>query len=136
MNNVDDFNEVSHAPKNHRKRNAFKSVAKHAFTFVAIATTITATSAPPAFAAKAAAEEVVEHLHTGQKIANFFRSFGIPDLGVLAIISAMPVVELRGAVPVGVWMGLPITTVLPVCVLGNMAPIIPLLFLLRNEKLK
>ena len=36
----------------------------------------------------------------------------------------------------GVWMGLPITSVLPVCVLGNMAPIIPLMFLLRNDKLK
>mmetsp|Transcript_37546 Transcript_37546/g.81055 ORF Transcript_37546/g.81055 Transcript_37546/m.81055 type:complete len:157 (-) Transcript_37546:196-666(-) len=48
----------------------------------------------------------------------------------------MPVVELRGAVPVGVWMGLPITHILPVCVLGNMAPIIPLMFLLRNDKLK
>mmetsp|Transcript_42997 Transcript_42997/g.43614 ORF Transcript_42997/g.43614 Transcript_42997/m.43614 type:complete len:448 (-) Transcript_42997:146-1489(-) len=33
-------------------------------------------------------------------------------------------------------MGLPLTTVLPACVLGNMAPIIPLLFLLRNERLK
>jgi hypothetical protein len=33
-------------------------------------------------------------------------------------------------------MGLPITQVLPVCVLGNMAPIIPILLLLRNDKLK
>ena len=77
-----------------------------------------------------------EHLHLGQKIANYFRTFGLPDEAILAIISALPVVELRGAVPVGVWMGLPITTVLPVCVLGNMAPIVPLLFLLRNERLK
>ena len=52
------------------------------------------------------------------------------------MISAMPVVELRGAVPVGVWMGLPIVKVLPVCVLGNMCPIVPLMFLLRNEGLK
>lgn len=80
--------------------------------------------------------KAAEHLHTGQKVANFFRGFGIPDLGVLAMISALPVVELRGAVPVGIWMGYPITTVLPICVLGNMAPIIPLLFLLRNEALK
>jgi hypothetical protein len=90
-------------------------------------------------AASAAAKKgaaAAEHLHTGQKVANFFRGFGIPDLGVLAIISALPVVELRGAVPVGIWMGYPITTVLPVCVLGNMAPIIPLLFLLRNDTLK
>ena len=90
----------------------------------------------PAWAAKATTAPAVEHLHTGQKVANFFRGFGIPDLGVLAIISALPVVELRGAVPVGIWMGLPITTVLPVCIAGNMAPIVPLLLLLRNDTLK
>ena len=33
-------------------------------------------------------------------------------------------------------MGLPISTVLPVCILGNMLPIIPLLLLLRNDGLK
>lgn len=87
-------------------------------------------AASPAWAAGA------EHLHTGQKVANFFRSFGIPDLGVLGIISALPVVELRGAVPVGIWMGYPIQTVLPVCVVGNMAPIVPLLLLLRNARLQ
>lgn len=88
----------------------------------------------PALAA--AGSTAGEHLHTGQKVANFFRKFGIPDLGVLAIISALPVVELRGAVPVGIWMGQPIATVLPVCVAGNMAPIVPLLYLLRNPTLK
>ena len=87
----------------------------------------------PAFAAKAAAEE---HLHIGQKIAQYFMSFGFPKWAVLATISAMPVVELRGAIPVGIWMGLPISKVLPICVFGNMVPIIPLLFLLRNEQLK
>jgi hypothetical protein len=91
----------------------------------------------PAFAAKAkAAAETVEHLHTGQKIANFFMTFGLPNWAVLATISAMPVVELRGAIPVGIWLGMPITRVLPICVFGNMIPIVPLLFLLRNEKLK
>jgi len=83
-----------------------------------------------------AAASTTETLHVGQKIANYFRGFGIPDVAILAIISALPVVELRGAVPVGIWMGLPIATVLPACVLGNMAPIIPLLFLLRSEKIK
>jgi hypothetical protein len=90
----------------------------------------------PAFAKAAAVAPVVEHLHTGQKIANFIMSFGLPQWAVLAIISAMPVVELRGAIPVGIWLGMPITKVLPICVLGNMTPIIPLLFLLRNDKLK
>lgn len=92
-------------------------------------------NAAPAFAAKAV-EPAVEHLHVGQKVAKYFQSFGIPDIGVLALISALPVVELRGAVPVGLWMGLPISTVLPACVIGNMIPIVPLLFLLRNEKIK
>lgn len=32
----------------------------------------------------------------------------------------MPVVELRGAIPVGVWMGLPLAKTLALCVLGNM----------------
>lgn len=119
-----------------KKTAHMKSIAKAALSFVVIASTITSVASPAYAQAAKATEEVVEHLHVGQKIANYFRSFGIPDLAILAIISAMPVVELRGAVPVGVWMGLPITHVLPVCVLGNMTPIIPLLFLLRNDKLK
>jgi len=95
--------------------------------------TLTLLTSNPAFAAK---KEAVEHLHTGQKIANFFIKFGLPKWAVLSTISAMPVVELRGAIPVGVWMGLPIQQVLPICVIGNMVPIIPLLFLLKNESLK
>mmetsp|Transcript_13419 Transcript_13419/g.15168 ORF Transcript_13419/g.15168 Transcript_13419/m.15168 type:complete len:630 (+) Transcript_13419:39-1928(+) len=90
----------------------------------------------PAFAAKKTATETIEHLHTGQKIANFFMQFGLPKWAVLCTISAMPVVELRGAIPVGVWMGLPIQQVFLTCVVGNMIPIVPLLFLLKNESLK
>lgn len=86
--------------------------------------------------AASAAAATTEHLHIGQKVAGYFKSFGLPDLAILAIISAMPVIELRGAVPVGLWMGLPITKVLPACILGNMIPIVPLMFLLRNESLK
>jgi ferredoxin--NADP+ reductase len=75
-------------------------------------------------------------LHTGQKIANFVRQSGLPDLAVLAIISALPVVELRGAIPVGIWMGLPLSTVLPISIIGNMIPILPILFLLKNPAIK
>lgn len=86
--------------------------------------------------AAGAAAGAVEHLHTGQKVANFFTNLGLPKWAVLATISAMPVVELRGAIPVGVWMGLPVYQVFLICVAGNMAPIVPLLFLLRNDALK
>ena len=91
-----------------------------------------ALSSNPAFAAKTA----TEHLHTGQKIANFFLDFGLPKWAVLSTISAMPVVELRGAIPVGVWMGMPIHQVFLICVIGNMIPIVPLLFLLKNDSLQ
>ena len=134
-------NEVVQSSTSNKKRKAaaqyhIKSIVKAALSFVIIASTITSVATPAYAKAAKATEEVVEHLHIGQKVANYFRSFGIPDLAVLAIISAMPVVELRGAVPVGVWMGLDIKQVLPVCVMGNMAPIVPLMFLLRNDKLK
>lgn len=112
-----------------------EKIIKPALATLLLSTIVLISTQQPALAAKAATT-TVEHLHTGQKIANYFRSFGLPDLAILAIISALPVVELRGAVPVGVWMGYPVLTVLPVCVLGNMCPIVPLMFLLRNEGLK
>jgi len=115
------------------KRRVLLKLVSRAAVSLSLLTLATTASAPSALAQNAAD---IEHLHVGQKVANYFRTFGIPDLGILALISAMPVIELRGAVPVGLWMGLPLTTVLPTCVLGNMVPIIPILFLLRNEKLK
>ncbi|GFH53691.1 ferredoxin NADP reductase [Chaetoceros tenuissimus] len=130
-------NKKAVKPTLSKKKQALKFLCKTAATlsFIALATSA---AAPPALAAKkaAAAAETVEHLHVGQKVANYFRGFGLPDLAILAVISAMPVIELRGAVPVGLWMGLPITQVLPACVIGNMIPIIPLLFLLKNDSLK
>ena len=80
-----------------KKTTHMKSIAKAALSFVVIASTITSVASPAYAKAAKATEEVVEHLHVGQKVANYFRSFGIPDLAILAIISAMPVVELRGA---------------------------------------
>lgn len=117
-----------------RARRVLPALASRTVAALALAALATAGAAPPALAS--AAVEAGEHLHVGQRVANYFRTFGIPDLGILALISAMPVIELRGAVPVGLWMGLPLAKVLPACVLGNMVPIVPLLFLLRNERLK
>lgn len=74
-----------------------------------------------------------EHLHVGQKIANFFRRGGLPDWATLMTISAMPVVELRGGVPVGLWMGMPILKTFALCVTGNMIPIPIILLALRSQ---
>jgi ferredoxin--NADP+ reductase len=124
-------------PTMSKKKMALKALVRTATTLSILAMATSAVAPPSALAAAATdAPAAVEHLHVGQKVANYFRTFGLPDLAILGIISAMPVIELRGAVPVGLWMGLPITKVLPACVLGNMVPIIPLLFLLKNDTLK
>lgn len=90
---------------------------------------------PAAAAVKAivAGSEDEVHLHVGQKIANFFRQGGLPDWATLMTISAMPVVELRGGVPVGIWMGMPIAKVFGLCVAGNMIPIPIILLALRSS---
>ncbi len=46
----------------------------------------------------------------------------------LFVISMMPLIELRGAVPVGIAAGMPWYEVLPICVIGNLAPIPIVLF--------
>ena len=51
---------------------------------------------------------------------------------LLAMVSALPVIGLQDVVLVGQWMGLLLATALPRCDLGNMVPIVPLLFLLPH----
>ena len=46
----------------------------------------------------------------------------------LFVISMVPLIELRGAVPVGIASGLPWHEVLPICILGNLIPIPIVLF--------
>lgn len=135
------LNDVDAEKKRTKPQAVLKALSKVALPLLMTVFTMSMAQQPAIAATKkaaavATAAPIVETLHTGQKIANFFRSFGIPDVAVLAIIAAMPVVELRGAIPVGIWMGLPFTTVFVASVLGNMVPILPLLFLLRNETLK
>lgn len=46
----------------------------------------------------------------------------------VVIISMVPLVELRGAVPLGVAIGMPVYELYPLAILGNMIPIPLLLF--------
>ena len=46
----------------------------------------------------------------------------------VVIISMVPLVELRGAVPLGVAIGMPVYELYPLAILGNMIPIPFLLF--------
>ncbi|KAF6159927.1 hypothetical protein GIB67_033011 [Kingdonia uniflora] len=42
----------------------------------------------------------------GLRVANALRGFGWPDEGVVFALATLPVVELRGAIPVGYWLQL------------------------------
>ncbi len=59
-----------------------------------------------------------------ERVAQRLRDRGWPDALIIAAISATPVIELRGAVPVGInvlrrpWWG-----VLPMAIVGNMLPV-------------
>ena len=51
---------------------------------------------------------------------------------IVFFISMLPLVELRGAIPVGIGMGLPILPTYLVCVVGNMLPV-PFIYLFARN---
>ena len=65
-----------------------------------------------------------------EEIGKFFAS--LPGELYVLIISALPLVELRGAIPVGAIAGLPWYTNIPLALIGNMIPVpLILLFITR-----
>ena len=63
-------------------------------------------------------------------MANTLRGFGLQDEVVLLMLGSLPVVELRGAVPVAMWMGMHPLRGYIISVAGNMIPVpLVLLFL-------
>ena len=53
---------------------------------------------------------------------------------IVFFISMLPLIELRGAIPVGIGMGLPILPTYLVCVVGNMLPV-PLIYFFARKVL-
>jgi len=70
---------------------------------------------------------------TGQAAASWLRARGLSPELVVVIIAALPIVELRGAVPVGILVfNMPWWQAVLWSLLGNIAPILLLLFLLEK----
>ncbi|XP_044491662.1 uncharacterized protein LOC123215570 isoform X2 [Mangifera indica] len=59
----------------------------------------------------------------GLKIATALRSSGCPDEAVVFALAALPIIELRGAIPVGYWLQLHPLLLTVLSVLGNMVPV-------------
>lgn len=56
---------------------------------------------------------------------------GIPKEAIVALISMLPVVELRGAMPIAIAMGMSLKKAFIISVVGNLIPIIPILYFLE-----
>ena len=72
-----------------------------------------------------------EHVARGEKIARYLEDHGLSRTASVAVISTLPIVELRGAIPVGIAaFHMPWWKVYLIAVLGNMLPIPFILLLL------
>lgn len=70
---------------------------------------------------------------TGSRIAQSLRDRGLSPEAVVFVISMLPIVELRGAIPVGeVVLHLPLWKTLLISVVGNMVPIFLVVFFLER----
>lgn len=49
----------------------------------------------------------------------------------IIFISMLPIIELRGAIPIGIGLGMPIWEVLFLSIVGNLIPILPILLLFK-----
>lgn len=78
-------------------------------------------------------DENAGHLSTGARIARALRARGLSPGMAVAVIAMLPIVELRGAVPVGInLLGMPWFRAVLWSVVGNMLPIFLILLLLNK----
>ncbi len=99
-----------------------KALSLFLIALACMAATATAALAAPAEDA-VVADPAGGHERIGVRIAGFLRQSGLPDFVVVFLISMLPIVELRGAVPAGHLFGMnPLVTYI-FAVAGNMVPI-------------
>ncbi len=63
----------------------------------------------------------------GEQVQQTLQSAGLPSWLVVAILAAMPVSEVRGAVPAGLALGLSLWHIVPIVVPCSVLPTIPIL---------
>ena len=80
-------------------------------------------AATPSAAFEAETDPVVDHESIGVRVANLLRRSGLPDSVSVFLISTLPIVELRGAVPAGHIFGMNPFVIYALAVAGNMLPI-------------
>lgn len=60
-----------------------------------------------------------------EELANWLTSAmsGLPKELIIFVISMIPILELRGGIVAASLLGVPITTAIPICIIGNIIPI-------------
>ncbi|KAF8710095.1 hypothetical protein HU200_029824 [Digitaria exilis] len=90
-------------------------------------------------ATRAAAEDSIKASGFGLRVAESLRGLGWPDDAVVFALATLPVIELRGAIPVGYWMRLHPVRLTVLSVLGYCNSVFPsslvLLSFLTNSAL-
>ena len=52
---------------------------------------------------------------------------GLPPPVVVAILSALPISEVRGGIPTGMAMGMPLSQILPIAIISNVLSVVPVI---------
>lgn len=78
-----------------------------------------------AFASSSQAQNSVATSSLGLKIASALRTSKIPDDAIVFLLATLPVLELRGAIPVAYWMGLDPIKASVLAVLGYLKFFLP-----------
>uniref|UniRef100_A0A7N0U0Q2 Small multi-drug export protein n=1 Tax=Kalanchoe fedtschenkoi TaxID=63787 RepID=A0A7N0U0Q2_KALFE len=91
--------------------------------WAAFSIVVYAASGDKASAAAAAASDSIRASSVGVRIAAKMRGLGWPDEAVVFALATLPVIELRGAIPVGYWMQLRPIALTALAVAGNMVPV-------------
>ncbi|KAL6983549.1 hypothetical protein U1Q18_016934 [Sarracenia purpurea var. burkii] len=79
-----------------------------------------------------AASDSIRASRFGMGIANSLRRSGWPDEAVVFALATLPVIELRGAIPVGYWLQLKPGLLTILSVIGNMVPVPFILLYLKK----
>ncbi|KAK8963967.1 hypothetical protein KSP40_PGU011595 [Platanthera guangdongensis] len=80
----------------------------------------------------AAVDDSIRASALGLKVATALRKSGWFDEAIVFFLATLPVIELRGAIPVGYWMRLDPLSLTIVSVLGNMVPVPFIVFFLKK----
>lgn len=123
------FKITSTDPTAESKPSSFDRLPVRTIAMVLVMLLIT----PMLFCGCAHAVDAIKASKLGLSVAANLRGTGWPDEAIVFVMAMLPVLELRGAIPVGYWMRLDPIKLSLLAILGNMVPV-PLI-LLYMEKL-